>query len=148
MKNSKVRAATLSDHTSQVNINDLAIEPDTATTKKIVALQKRVGRTFSKLSDEIAQSDHWMRNEPIPFGLDLFPNEQWFMRYCDLFYPLAVGGPIYMDTPGNSTDVMYCEQKLLGYRSKGVRYTYLKANEDASGALMRLDPVLPKGAAL
>lgn len=103
---------------------------------------------FSKISDEIAQSDHWIRNEPIPFALELFPaiNHDWKMRYSDLYYPkVGKNGNIWIDTPGSQIELMMCEKKLEAYRKKGVRYTYIKDNEDASAALMRLDPILPKG---
>lgn len=104
-------------------------------------------RQFTKLTDEVAQSDHWMKNEPIPFGLDLFPpaSSLWFMRYSDLFYPNARGGPLWIDTPGSSTEYNYCEQKLKAYQAKGVRYTYVKPNEDVTDVQMRLDPILIKG---
>ena len=140
MKNSKVKGTGMRSNTAELpNSSDPRL--------KVIALERGENRVrlFSKVSDEVAQSDHWFKNEPIPFGLDLFPND-WFMRYSDLFYPNAKGGPIHIDIPGSPTDIMYCERKLEAYRAKGVRYTYIKANEDASEALMRLDPVLPKGA--
>ncbi len=140
MKNSKVKMARIDTHTADMKDAD---EPMI----KVAALDRGASRIakYSKISDDVAQSDHWMRNEPIPHGLDLFPGEEWFLRYADLFYPVAKGGPLFIDTPMSLTEVRYCERKLEAYRSKGIRYTYIKANEDAGDVAMRLNPVLPRG---
>jgi hypothetical protein len=140
MKNSKVKMQSLPSHTAELT--------EVSTNQSNAAALNRGARRierFSKISDDIAQSDHWMRNEPIPFGLELFPGEEWFLRYADLFYPVAKGGPLYIDTPMSLTEIRYCERKIEAYRTKGVRYTYIKANEDASEASMRLDVDLPRG---
>ncbi len=112
---------------------------------RYVALGFEQKRNFTKIPDQVAESDHWMKNEPIPYGLDLFPHDLWFMRFSDLFYPHAKGGPLYIDTPGSPTEYAYCEKKLKAYQDKGVRYTFIKPNEDASDVAVRLDPMLPIG---
>lgn len=148
MKNPKVKASKIQAGTSELPAEELKPDREASTEgQKFIRVNPKPKGRFSKVTDEIAQSDHWMRNEPIPFGLELFKVEQnlWFLRYADLCYPYAKGGPIYIDTPGNSTDVMFCERKLKAYRSKGVRYTYLKAQESATEALMRLHQDLPEG---
>jgi len=157
LKNQKVKAQMITngsaEHTSAGDELDYSLEQKS----RAVARQKQTislglhknSDKYSKVTDQIAMSDHWMRNEPIPGGLDLFPPDShlYFMRFSDLFYPHAKDGPLYIDTPGSPTDIMYCEEKLKAYRKKGVRYTYVKANEGALEAMVRLDPpTLPKGA--
>ncbi len=139
MKNTKLKAYSMTNHTAELYPIDKPKE-------KVIALERAASRAFrfTKISDLVAQSDHWCRNEPIPFGLEFFPHE-WFMRYSDLFYPSAKGGKLYIDTPMSATEIMYCERKLKAYHSKGVRYTYIISNEDAESVLMRLDPILPNG---
>ncbi len=134
MKNTKVKVVKTRSHTAEMaSEQPRNINRGTAQIKR-----------FSKTPDAVAESDHWVRNEPIPFGLDLFPQE-WQLRYADLYYPVAQGGPIYIDTPVSATEVMYCERKLEAYRSKGVRYTYIKMHETPDDVRMRLHPVLPIG---
>lgn len=155
MKNPKVKASrTLSSATSEPSEDhdtiSLIDDGLSERQQQYVALQKVNGnRRFSKITDELAGSDHWCRNEPIPNGLELFPPDGylWYMRFADLFYKYAQGGPLYIDTPGSASDIMFCEMKLKAYRAKGVRYTYVKANEDSIDAILRLDPMaLPTGA--
>lgn len=93
---------------------------------------------FSKLTDAVAESDHWSRNEPIPYGKELFP-EEWRCRYADLFYPLAKGGPIYFDLPMAPYDIDLCKKKMAAFHAKGVRYAYVLPNEGETELLMRLD---------
>jgi len=140
MKNSKVKMVVrdTAAQTAELHSDD---KPNVAA---LMERSIRKVQRFSKIADEVACSDHWVRNEPIPHGLDLFPQE-WFMRYSDLFYPVAKGGGIWIDTPSNGIDQDRAERKLQAYRKMGVRYTYIAANEGATEVLMRLDPVLPKG---
>ena len=149
MKNTKVRASKIPAGTSDLPIDDLTTGVLGETPKaQFVKMQGRLKRQYTKITDEIAQSDHWIRNEPIPFGLELFKVEQnlWYMRFADLCYPYSKGGKIYIDTPMSPIDVTYCKRKLEAYRAKGVRYTYIVANEGPEEALMRMHDVLPKGA--
>lgn len=99
---------------------------------------------LSKMPDQIAESDHWVRNEPIPGGLELFPNE-WEMRYSDLFYPVAKGGKLYIDTPMGAIQINRCKIKLEAYQAKGVRYTYIADGEDIADVKLRLENGLPRG---
>ncbi len=99
-------------------------------------------KSFSKITDAAAQSELYVRNEPIPFARDLFPVDQdWRYRYADLYYPNAQGGGIYIDMPIAPYDVILCEKKYAAYHAKGVRYTYLLSNEGEANLLGRL-PVL------
>ena len=159
MKNSKVKAYQVPSSSregsrfEELDETDLFLSQTKQNSgdrqKRYIALGlDKVDKRFSKLSDVIAQSEHWVRNEPIPHGLDLFPanSSLWQMRYSDLFYAYAKGGPLYIDTPGSATEIMWCEQKLHAYRAKGIRYTYIKAGEDSIDVLLRLDPIsVPKG---
>ncbi len=151
MKNPKVKAGSIRDGSAELLIaeHDLKPEENKRHARYIALGMDKGNRKFSKIPDEVAQSDHWMRNEPIPHGLDLFPPDSslWQMRYSDLFYPVAKGGPLYIDTPGSATEIMWCEQKMKAYHAKKVRYTYITAHDDASDVLMRLDPMLPIGQA-
>ena len=94
-----------------------------------------------KIPDIIAGSDHCIRNEPIPFGMDIFPHE-WECRYSDLFYPVT---KTYIDTPTGPHEVERCERKLKAYKAKGVRYTYIADNEDVADVQLRLAKDLPNG---
>ncbi len=97
-------------------------------------------KNFSKITDSAAQSDLYIRNEPIPFSKDLFPHN-WRCQYADLYYPNAKGGGIYIDMPIAPYDVTLCEQKHKALHAKGVRYTYLKSNEGEAELLARLPPL-------
>ncbi len=94
-------------------------------------------KSFSKITDSAAQSDLYCRNEPIPFAKEIWPLE-WRCCYADLYYPNAVGGGIYIDMPVAPYDVALCEKKYAQLHAKGVRYTYLKANEGEAELLSRL----------
>lgn len=142
MKNSKVKLAINKRPASLATLAEYRDESGPAVVSNRGTAQ--VAR-FTKAPDKIAESDHWVRVEPIPHGLELFPQE-WNLRYADLFYPTARGGGLYIDTPVSPFEVMACERKLEAYRKKGVRYTFIKTDEDASEAMIRLDPTLPLGA--
>jgi hypothetical protein len=155
MKSSKVRGATVLNRSADRNEEAEQLEAklrDESTKRKErfikLGLDKTEGK-FSKIPDRIAQSDHWLRNEPIPHGLELFPPDRslWHMRYADLFYPMAKGGPLFLDTPGSPTEVTYCEEKIKAYRTKGIRYSYILSQDDEIDVLLRLDPNigLPSG---
>ncbi len=161
MRNSKVKGATIP--TSTAEPNEALAEYERTLKKESAVRQKRIvslnadatigpddpRQKFTKIPDQLAQSDHWMRNEPIPHGLDLFPPESnlFHMRYADLFYPYAKGGRLYIDTPISKIEENYCIQKLKAYQSKGVRYTYILAQDDVTEPMLRLDPnfTLPRG---
>ncbi len=103
---------------------------------KVVAADNRQ-KSFSKITDAVAQSDLWMRNEPIPFAKELWPHDFRF-QYADLYYPNARGGAIYIDTPGAPYEVTQCKIKHEKLHAKGVRYTYLGPNEGEAEMLARL----------
>ena len=163
MKNPKVKAANLKSRTSdpagefspaERGYNDFdreLMEESKKRQARFVDLGLEAGkRKYSKTSEMLAQSDFAMKNEPIPHGLELFPpyNNLWFMRYANLYYPHAKGGPLYIDMPISRIEEKYCEKKLEAYRKKGIRYTYIKSGDDAYDAAMRLDPPsLPTGPA-
>lgn len=160
MKNPKVKAGRLAAMTSepseQYEASSSYNDFDRALMEESKKRQQRFvdlgldNKRYSKATEMLAQSDFCMQNEPIPGGLEAFPayNNMWFMRYADLYYPQAKGGPLYLDTPVSRAEIAVCEKKLQAYRARGVRYTYIAANEDATDAAMRLDPMsLPKGSA-
>ena len=136
MKNSKLK-------THRLNSSTFELADDDAPIAKVHSLERAKTRAFafSKISDSVAQSDHWFRNEPIPFGLDLFPM-QWYMRYSDLFYPLAKGGKLYIDTPMSPSDINYCKMKMAAYHKKGIRYVYIAQNDGPEEIMMRLEGVV------
>lgn len=144
MKNPKFKT-----HRLQTHIAEPADENSPLAKVHALERAKTKAFAFSKISDSVAQSDHWFRNEPIPGGLDLFPM-QWYMRYADLFYPLAVGGKLYIDTPMSGSDINFCKMKMAAYHKKGIRYTYIAQSDGPEEVLMRLDGVntqpLPTGA--
>lgn len=155
MKGSKVKGATVLNRSAERNEEAEQLEArlrneSTARQEKYIKLGlEKTENKFTKLTDQIAQSDHWFRNEPIPHALELFPIDRalWNMRYADLFYPHAKGGKLYLDTPGSMAEIKLCEQKIIAYRKKGVRYSYILPNDDVIDALLRLDPncLLPNG---
>jgi hypothetical protein len=145
MKNSKVSGIHIPSATANLKEKDAQGLNDRLDGKpQRTNLVGMTRRQYSKITDEVADSDHYVRNEPIPFGLDLFPNE-WRMRYSDLFYPAAKGGGIYIDTPGAPWELVACAKKHEAYAAKGVRYTYVGPHEDAADVLMRLTNKLPAG---
>lgn len=156
LKNSKVKAASRMTQTAdpferEKTEFEIGLQTESAAKqKRFIALGlEQTSKRFSKVTDQVAKSDLWVRREPIPHGMELFPASSylWYMRYSDLFYRHAEGGPLYLDTPGSAIEVAYCEQKLKAYRAKGIRYAYVKANEGALEVFERLDPPnLPQGA--
>ncbi len=115
------------------------VPDDASDARRIKRLEGAAARTknFSKITDSAAQSDLYIRNEPIPFGRELFP-QNWRGQYADLYYPNAAGGGIYIDMPVAHYDVTLCEQKHQAFHEKGVRYTFLKSNEGEAELLARL----------
>lgn len=122
----------------------LAGEPRAKTATDLASTSEARLRGLSKMPDQVAESDHWVRNEPIPGGLELFPNE-WDMRYSDLFYPVAHGGKLYIDTPMGGIQVAKCVRKLEAYRARGVRYTYITESDELGDVKLRLENGLPRG---
>lgn len=138
MQNSKVRTTTIKRRNSEI----VDSEEAEAKNERIQSAQSRA-KLYSKLTDAVAESDIYSRNEPLPGGKELFPMD-WRMRYSDLYYPHAKGGGIYIDTPSAPYEIEMCEIKHKTYSAKGVRYTYVKANEGQGDVLARLHE-LPKG---
>lgn len=134
MKNMKMKTAILPNRSAEMKDQSAPNEK----ASRLLAAEHRI-KKFNKIPDQIAEHDHWLKNEPMPFANELFPFEisRHQMRYADLFYPYAKGGPVYIDTPVNEYEISWCEQKLA-YQKKGVRYTFVKPNEDVADALLRL----------
>lgn len=108
-------------------------------------VQKSIARRgrLTLVPDLIAGSAIFHRNFPIPKGKELFPIE-WKMQYVDLFYPEAKGengerAPVYIDLPTTTHDVALCERKMATLKSRGMRYTYIKAGEGEWEGRMRLE---------
>lgn len=122
---------------------------DSGAEAKLARIEAGSARTksFSKLTDAVAQSDIYVRNEPIPFAMEFFPMD-WRMRYSDLYYPHAKGGGIYIDTPAAPYEIAMCEIKHKTYNAKGIRYTYVKSEESQAEVLARLNMILPKSKAV
>lgn len=118
------------------------------TTEQVQAERVSAGSSrnqrFSKITDSAAQSDLWVRNEPIPGAKALWPYDYKY-QYCDLYYPNAVGGGIYIDLPGAPYEVTLCKAKHDKLNPMGIRYTWLASNESQADLLARLPPDLPKG---
>lgn len=95
-------------------------------------------RSLTKTPDKVADSNLSYRNWQVPGGMKLFPND-WRCRVCDLYYPHAAGGPLFIDTPSIKFDVDRCERKLKVFSENGIRYTYIANNETHQQALERLE---------
>ena len=98
----------------------------------------RARKTLSTLlPDKIANSSFWIRNQPLPKAKELFPMEH-NLQYCEVFYPYAEGGPLYIDMPVTEWQIKLCQRKLEAMRSIGVRYIYLtnQATENDAWAML------------
>lgn len=137
MQNQKVRLTAIKRRNAELpSENDAE-----AKVSRIQAAAKRA-KGYSKLTDCVAGSDIYSRNEPIPGAMDVFPMD-WRMRYSDLYYPHAKGGGIYIDTPSAPYEVIMCEIKHKTYSARGIRYTYVKSEESQADVLARLDACVP-----
>lgn len=116
---------------------ELADENDAETKVKRMAGGAQRNAKYTKITDAVAQSDFWVRNEPIPFAKSIWPHD-WKFQYADLYYPNAQGGGIYIDTPGAPYEVALCVEKHKELNKRGVRYTYLNINEGEAELLARL----------
>lgn len=132
MSNSKVKFTAIKRRNAELPDES---SPEVRAARIETAKRKAAG--FSKLTDCVAESNIYQRNEPIPDAMLLFPMD-WRMRYSDLFYPHAKGGGIYIDTPSAPYEVAMCEIKHKTYTSRGIRYTYVKADEGQAECLARL----------
>lgn len=143
MKNTKLKTGAVETKTAELQTQETTQEK----MSKIEAAVQR-SRAFSKVTDCAAQSDLWMKNEPIPLSKEIWPHDHhWRYHYCDLYYPNAKGGAMYIDLPSAAYEVSLCEEKHRELFKKGVRYTYLKANEGEAELLARLAVLpLPQGA--
>lgn len=132
MQNSKVKFTAIKRRSAELPDDSLA----EAKASKVFAAAERA-KSFSKLTDAVADSDMYSRNEPMPNAMELFPMD-WRMRYSDLYYPYAKGGPIFIDTPSAPYEIEMCEIKYRTYSAHGVRYTYVKAEEGIAEVKARL----------
>lgn len=123
----------------EIKRRNAELSDDTDAQTQVIAMERAANRVknYSKVTDQVAQSDLWVRNEPIPFAKDIWPHD-WKYQYADLYYPNAMGGGIYMDIPGAPYEETMCEEKHRELSAKGVRYTYLKSNEGEAEMLSRL----------
>ena len=134
-KNNKVKAAHMTNRSFEVD------DDETAQERRIQkSIAKKASRRFSNLADMIAEDDFYMKNFPIPKGKEMFPAE-FRMQYSDLFYPYSPGGPLYVDTPKTTFDIVLCEKKLPVMKAKGLRYTFIKTGEGEMEVRQRLDHV-------
>lgn len=95
---------------------------------------------FSRLPDQLAGSDLSFRNWQVPGAMTIFPSERdWNCRFCNLYYPHAKGGPLFIDLPSIDYDVERCERKSEAFSKRGIRYTFIKNNEGLTEGLERLE---------
>ena len=80
--------------------------------------------TEEELIGQITKSQITFKNWKFPDADILFPNEP-IMRTVDRYYPMAEGGPIFIDEPMYDDDLPVCEKKAKFLREKGIRYIYL-----------------------
>lgn len=68
---------------------------------------------------------------------EIYP-EQPKMWTVDKYFPLASGGPLFVDEPMRASDLLLCEQKAKGMKELGYRYLILKKDMTELDALEQI----------
>lgn len=80
---------------------------------------------FVATSDQLAESNDYIRNWKWPCSDELFPNDP-DMRLVDKYYVNAKGGPLLVDEPRGkqAVDLAYKKQKVL--KARGFRHVVIE----------------------
>jgi hypothetical protein len=90
------------------------------------------------IAEQVAKSKMVIRNIAFKGAVECFPNEPW-NRSIEMHYPLAEGGPLYLDSPDTEADEKLCERKRATMVKHGLRYVILKKNSDLQDVQEQLD---------
>jgi hypothetical protein len=80
--------------------------------------------TEEDIVEQITKSKITFKNWKYPDAEKLFPNQP-IMRTVDKYYPMAEGGPLFMDEPMYEDDLQICQKKAEFLKKNGHRYVYL-----------------------
>jgi hypothetical protein len=121
-------AATISrseENFGKPEVNFLGAQPDTGAVDNM------------KLMDVIAKSRMIIRNIAYPKAREIFPFDP-VHQTIERFFPLADGGPLYVDTAEDDRDLAACEKKRVAMQENGSRYLVLTKNTDMVDAMNQL----------
>jgi hypothetical protein len=91
------------------------------------------------LAEQIAQNKVIVyRNYPYPGGDKHFP-WQPKMRVVSLYYPHAVGGPLFIDELQFKYEVDSCRVKAIAMKELGLRYCYIAPESSMEDAVAQLE---------
>lgn len=99
-----------------------------------------------QLIHEIAKSKFVIRSFPIPGAKLAFPHE-WACRCVDKYYPLAEGGPLFVDMPKLKEDEADCNKKRIFMQRAGFRYLVITKRTDLYDAQLQLAKAKPEAVA-
>jgi hypothetical protein len=100
-----------------------APEVDEKNTRILKVAEKR--NALITLADQIARNKTLVyKNHPIPGGHKEFPHD-YKMRLVSLFYPLAEGGPLYIDEPMFKNEEASCVKKAAVMKKLNLRYCFI-----------------------
>lgn len=99
-------------------------------------VESRIEREVGKLSnhdliEKITKSPVCFKNYKYP-GADTSFKGIPLMLTCEQYYPLAEGGPLYVDEPQFDQDYKDCEKKREVMKKNGTRYLVMGKKADGS----------------
>jgi len=101
-------------------------------------------RSLITLPEKLAGDKFSYRNHLIPNAIKHFPYD-FRLRFVDLYFPYAVGGPLYVDFAIFKDDEKRCLEKEQILHLEGCRYICITPNMTEFEAREKLESKLVKG---
>lgn len=124
------------------NIGMTALQPTELSGSSAEARAMNPRRTLDReallgMSAQISGSTTYSRNWKFKNADKLFPNEP-LMRRVDKCFPYATGGMLLIDEPTTDRDVADCQRKADALKKEGIRYCYIKQDDEFEDVMKRL----------
>ena len=100
------------------------------------AVRARV--TQDEFTSELLIANVCFRNYPYPGRMEAFGSLPEFQT-VDKYYPLAKGGPLFVDEPQDEGDIEICKKKAAAIRKHGGRYLYITQTTDLFEVMKQLE---------
>jgi hypothetical protein len=105
--------------------------------------QPRDMAEYIGLAAEVAQDTVYVRNTHWD-GAEKFFETEPLMKTVDKWFPYAVGGPLYVDSPTSKSEERDCIRKAEAMKKLGYRYCYIGENMDLDEVQSQLKEEAPR----
>lgn len=114
-------------------------ESDSRTPQRVVrTIREDTARVDPEtLYEEITKNRYHIKNFKFPFADELYPAQPG-LRSVDKYFPIAEGGPLYVDIPQHQADLAECKKKAAFFKEKKIRYLYISGDTDMVAAQEQL----------